>query len=179
MEGKQILAGGAMGRKLLAALIETVSSQPSPQPIFLDFSDIDVATSSFIREGVIGFRDYARGSLENIYPVIANAGLQVVEEFDFFLRQRSDALWCCDIDADETVENARLLGELEPVQRSTLEAVRKLGSATAPQLAHKSQDDGIGPTAWNNRLSALAAKGVLVELRSGRSKSFSSLLEAT
>lgn len=176
-EGRRILAGGALGRKLLTALIGTVSSETEPQPLFLDFTDIDIATSSFLREGVIGFRDYARGSLKNVYPVVANAVSAVVEEFDFFLHQRSDAFWCCDLDTESAVKNVRLLGELDPGQRSTFESVRTLGSATAPELAQKFADGRIGPTAWNNRLSTLAAKGVLVERRSGRSKSFSSLLE--
>ena len=38
-------------------------------------------------------------------------------------------------------------------------------------------DQRIGATAWNNRLSALATKGLLVERKQGKSKSFSPLLE--
>jgi hypothetical protein len=48
---------------------------------------------------------------------------------------------------------------------------------TAPELALRFSDQSIGPTAWNNRLSGLAAKGVLVERKVGKTKSFSPLLE--
>ncbi|NJO33858.1 MAG: hypothetical protein HC869_12650 [Rhodospirillales bacterium] len=51
------------------------------------------------------------------------------------------------------------------------------GAITAPELAARFSHQGIGPTAWNNRLSALATKGLLVERKQGKSKSFSPLLE--
>ena len=68
-------------------------------------------------------------------------------------------------------------GDLDPAQRSTFEAALALGAITAPALAARIADQRIGATAWNNRLSALAAKGLLVERRQGKSKSFSPLLE--
>jgi hypothetical protein len=55
--------------------------------------------------------------------------------------------------------------------------VTRIGAASAPELANRFTDNNIGPTAWNNRLSGLAAKGLLVERRQGKSKSFSPLLE--
>lgn len=50
-------------------------------------------------------------------------------------------------------------------------------ATTATELATLFADQSIGPTAWNNRLSGLAAKGLVVERRSGKTKSFSPLLE--
>jgi hypothetical protein len=44
----------------------------TPTLALLDFSGVAVATASFLRESVIGFRDYARQALPNIYPVVAN-----------------------------------------------------------------------------------------------------------
>jgi hypothetical protein len=55
--------------------------------------------------------------------------------------------------------------------------VRELGAVTAPELAARFPEENIGPTAWNNRLSGLAAKGLLVERKLGKTKSFSPLLE--
>jgi hypothetical protein len=73
--------------------------------------------------------------------------------------------------------SARLIGELDPAQRSTFEAVIELGAITAPELAVRFPSQGIGATASNNRLSALATKGLLVERKKGKSKSFRPLLE--
>lgn len=172
-----ILSGATAGRKILSALIGATPSTEVPAPAFLDFDGIEIATASFLREAVIGFRDFARQSLPNVYPVVANMAPAVFEELDFFIRARGDVIWSCHLNAEDRVLGARLIGDLDPAQRSTFDAVIKLGAITAPELATLFSDQGIGPTAWNNRLSALATKGLLVERRRGKSKSFSSLLE--
>jgi hypothetical protein len=177
MDGRNVLSGNVAGRKLLTALIAAAPTADMPTAVFLDFTRVKVATSSFLREAVIGFRDYARLSLANVYPVAANLEAPVLEELEFFLRSRNDVFWVCDLDANEQVSGARLLGDLDPAQRATFDAVRDLGSVTAPELAAHFPNQSIGPTAWNNRLSVLAAKGLLVERKVGKTKSFSSLLE--
>jgi hypothetical protein len=174
---RAVLTGSAPGRKLLSALIEGAGRPAAPEVAFLDLSSVEVATSSFLRESVFGFRDYARAALPNLYPVVANASSGVLEELDFFVRHRSDVLWCCCRDNDGTVTKAHVLGELDPIQRQTFEAVLERGSASAPELAAAASGDSIGPTAWNNRLSALASKGLLIERRHGKTKTFSPVLE--
>ena len=177
MDGQTVLSGATAGRRSLSALIADTSSPDSPTPLFVDFNGVEVATSSFLRESVIAFRDYARQSLPNIYPVVANLSPVVAEELDFYVRSRGDVLWGCDLDSQGKVIAARLIGDLDPAQRATFKAALESGTISAPQLALQFADAGIGPTAWNNRLSALASKGLLVERRLGKSKSFSSLLE--
>lgn len=176
-DGKAVLSGAIPGRRLLSMLIAATRSADTPAPAFLDFDQIEVATASFLREAVIGFRDYSRQSLPNVYPVVANLSPAVTEELEFFVRARGDALWSCELDAHDRVVTAKLIGELDTAQRSTFEAVIELGAITAPELAIRFASQGIGPTAWNNRLSALATKGLLVERKQGKSKSFSPLLE--
>lgn len=177
--GQTVLSGAISGRALLGALIAATPSVAAPTPAFLDFTDIQVATASFLREAVIGFRDFARHSLENIYPAVANLAPSITEELEFFVRSRGDVLWNCELGTGENVINARLIGELDPAQRSTFEAAIERGAITAPELAARFADQHIGPTAWNNRLSALATKGLLVERKQGKTKSFSPLLEMT
>lgn len=175
--GQTVLSGAIPGRKLLSTLIASTPSSETPTTVFLDFDRIEVATASFLREAVIGFRDYIRQSMPNIYSVAANLRPAVAEELEFFVRARGDVLWNCELDANNHVCGARLIGDLDAAQRSTFEAVVEVGAITAPELAARFTSEGIGPTAWNNRLSALAAKGLLVERRKGKSKSFSPLLE--
>jgi hypothetical protein len=179
-DNETILSGSQAGRRLFAKLVANAPAPSEPEPAFLDFSGIDVATSSFFRESVIAFRDYARSTLPNLYPVIANAADAVAEELAFFLRHRADAFWACDLDKDGRPINACLLGELDEVQRSTFDRVLHLGSASAPTLAAQSGGEaGVGPTAWNNRLSNLAARGLLVERRGGKTKTFAPVLETS
>ena len=177
MDGRPVFSGALAGRRLLSALIAATPSTDAPTPLFLDFSGVEVATASFLRESVIAFRDYARQSLPNIYPAVANLNAAVAEELDFFVRSRGDVVWSCELDLQGTVIAARLIGQLDPAQRVTFNAVLESGAISAPELATRFADAGIGPTAWNNRLSALANKGLLVERRQGKSKLFSSLLE--
>ena len=172
-----VLSGAVAGRRVLSALIAATPSANAPTPLFLDFKGVEVATASFLRESVIAFRDYARQSLPNVYPVVANLNAVVAEELDFFVRARRDVLWTCDLDSHGQVTGVRLIGDLEPAQRATFDAVVAAGRISAPELATRFADTHIRPTAWNNRLSALASKGLLVERQDGKSKSFSSLLE--
>ena len=177
MDGKNVLSGAVAGRRLLSALIAATPSADAPTPSFLDFGGVEVATASFLRQSVIAFRDYARQSLPNIYPAVANLNPVVAEELAFFVRSRGDVLWSCALDSQGEVITARLIGDLDPAQRATFDAVLESGGITAPELALRFADARIGATAWNNRLSALASKGLLTQQRLGRSKSFNSLLE--
>lgn len=177
VNGLTVLSGANPGRKLLTDLIAATPSPDAPTPAFLDFDGIEVATASFLREAVIGFRDYARLSLQNVYPVAANLSCAVREELEFFVRARGDAIWSCDLDVNGTVTAAGVIGDLDPAQRAAFDAAKEFRTVTAPELAARFTEQSIGATAWNNRLSTLAAKGLLVERRQGKSKTFSPLLE--
>ena len=177
MDGQTVFSGAIAGRRLLGALISAAPPVDVPTLLLLDFKGVEVATSSFLRESVIAFRDYARQSTPNIYPAVANLNVAVAEELDFFVRARGDVLWSCDLDLRGKINDARLIGDLDPAQRVTFDAVLESSAISASDLAARFADAGIGSTAWNNRLSALASKGLLVEQRLGKSKSFMSLLE--
>lgn len=174
---KAILTGSGPGRQLLSALVSAQPSTSAPTPVFLDFEGVEVATASFLRESVIGFRNYCRQSIPNAYPVLANLSADVSEEIEFFIKARGDALWVCDLNARGAVSHGRIIGELEPAQREAFNAAIQLGSVTAATLAKSFSKQAIGNTAWNNRLSALAAKGLLMETRQGKTKSFNPPLE--
>jgi hypothetical protein len=177
-ENKATLAGAEAGRRLFAKLVAAVRAPAQPEPVFLDFSGISIATSSFFRESVVAFRDYARRTLPDLYPVIANAEHAVAEEFAFFLNCRGDAFWACDVDKSGRPTNVGVIGKLDEVQRATFDRVLQLGSASAPALAAQTGgDSGIGPTAWNNRLANLASLGLLIERRGGKTKIFAPVLK--
>ena len=75
------LAGADKGRGLFAKLILTVGAEPLfPSPLFLDFSGVEVATASYLRESVFEFRRAIRSRKSNYYPVIADANASVLEE---------------------------------------------------------------------------------------------------
>jgi len=170
--GGTILAGAQPGRRLFAALVEAMPEGREAGPVFLDFNEVMVATSSFLRESVIAYRDFTRVTLPNLYPVIANANETVLEELSFFLGHRGDAMWSCELDNDEFITNIRVIGKLDEVQWTTLKKVMSLGSASAPKLATLDQTSSIGSTAWNNRLQGLSDRGLLMDRRVGKAREF-------
>lgn len=175
--GQPVLSGVQAGRQLLGKLVAAARPPPQPEPAYLDFEGITVATASFLRESVIAFRDHARATVPALYPVIANGSPAVTEELEFFLRHRKDALWACRLTSAGEPRDPKILGELDDAHRATFELVTRLRTASAPSLAAQSQER-LAPTAWNNRLSNLAARGLLIERRSGKTKTFAPVLEA-
>ena len=174
-----ILAGAGLGRQLLSQLIAQTSVNEAPGVVFLDFQGIRVATSSFLRESVLGFRDFLLSTPTGKYVAVANLAAPVVEELAFLLTHRGDAFWACTLNATDRPTDARLIGKLDEVHESTFRRVLELGLASAPELASLQDDeDAVGTTAWNNRLQALTSRGILKERRTGKTKVFSPVLEA-
>lgn len=175
--GSATLAGSAMGRQMLAQLIEKTKPVAGPTLAFLDFAEVDIATGSFLREAVMGFRDFCRNAAGMIYPVVANANATIEEELATYLRGRNDAIWACGLDADSAATDPHILGELDAGQLSTIQLIAQHHPISAPELAKLRPDDKIGTTAWNNRLATLSAKGMLKEVRHGKTKLFSPVME--
>jgi len=173
--GGTVLAGAADGATTLSKLIVHVANAGEPTWVLLDFAGVEVGTASFLRESVLGFRDYCRKSRPNLYPLLARVGPKVTEEFEGLLRLKGDAFVLCDLDHDQIV-NPRVLGKLDPKQAIALEAVLRAGRADASMLA-KDDSDTPNPTAWNNRLVALTAKGLLRETQIGRGKEYQPVVE--
>lgn len=174
---REILAGALAGQRVLGEFISATPQTRNWCLMILDFQGVVVATSSFLRESVVAYRDFARTARPSVYPVLANLSEAVEEELHFFLERRADAFWACDLDAQGQVGNPRLVGKLDLVLRETLDAVAKLGSVSAPLLTSLEPEKGIGPTAWNNRLQGLHSRGLVVERRSGRTKHYNAVLE--
>jgi hypothetical protein len=174
----RVLAGALSGRRVLAKLMERSSGEPEqPEPVFLDFKDVEVATASFLRESVLAFRDAVRRRRSNLYPVIANAGELVVDELKLLVMAQGTPLMLCSLDKKGRSHEQRLLGELDPKQRVTFDLVQKRGETDAAELMHAygEMEKTKVQTAWNNRLASLAGLGLVVELSQGRAKRYRSL----
>lgn len=175
VSGQAVLAGAGAGAALLGKLISSRPQLTSPGVIVLDFAGIEVGTSSFLREGVLAFRDYCRAT-SNAYPVVANLSELLREELTALLIQRGDALVCCDLSQSQ-ISNPIVLGVLEAKQREILDLIADKESVNAPDLARQFSEEQVGPTAWNNRLSGLAKKSLLISRQSGRSTFFSPVIK--
>jgi hypothetical protein len=167
------------GQDLLARLLREVAIEPaSPEPLFLDFTGIEVATASFLRESILAFRDIVRGRRSMIYPVIVNANDAVREDLMELVKSRGGVLLTCQLADDGTVSDPRLIGDLDPKQQLTFDLVRQRGETDAGELMREcGANETVGSTAWNNRLSSLVALGLIIELSYGRTKRYKPLLQ--
>ena len=177
LSGKKSVLTGLQGKKLYLKFLENISPQSEPKPLFLDFSEV-IATGSFFREAVLQLRDYCIARRFNLYPVVANANEDTLDELSKLFIFSPDAMFVCNLDKKGKVISPRLVGTLEEKQKITFEAVLREKEADAPTLAKKHQEiEGIGTTGWNNRLASLANKGLIAETRKGRSKIYTPILE--
>jgi hypothetical protein len=175
---KDVLAGALNGRKFLAKLQDFADKEPTePEAVFLDFAGVAVATASFLRETVLAYRDTVRRRRSNFYPVVANANQVVEEELKVLVTSGADVLMLCDLDESNQPREPRLLGKLDPKQRLTFDLVQRCPETDAAELMREhGGNERVKQTAWNNRLSALASLGLVVELSHGRAKRYRPLL---
>jgi hypothetical protein len=175
-----VLAGALNGRAVLGRLLGLAAAEPGePEPAFLDFGEVEVATASYLRESVLAFRDAIRGRDSHYYPVIANPNESVRDELLELARARGDVLMTCALADDGTVSRAALVGDLEEKQLLTFRLVQERGETDAGELMrdYGTREKVRHATAWNNRLSALVSLGLVVEMRRGRLKRYRPLLQ--
>ena len=81
---------------------------------------------------------------------------------------------------DGTILEPKLIGDLDPKQQLTFDLVRERGETDAVELMREhgaKEQEPVGSTAWNNRLSSLVALGLVIEeISSGRTKRYRPLL---
>lgn len=172
-----VLAGSAEGRAFLASMLQRTGKDPAePEPILLDFSSIEVATSSYLREAVVHLRDMLRSRRSNYYPVVANAADGVMEELSMLLNDHGDAMLACVIDREGRPQRVEPIGRLERVQQRTFELVVEKGEIGAVEAQALFPGETATVTAWNNRLAALAERGLVVEMSRGRLKRYRPIL---
>jgi hypothetical protein len=173
----RLAAGAANGARFLGNAIQQLIPTGHIEIAVLDFDQVQYASASFLREAVVGLRDYCRLSRPTVYVAVANANPLIREELLEVLHSRRDALVACQLDSHCNVTKSEIIGVLDDIQQSTLERVMGLGEADAIRLATQNKGrDAIGPTGWNNRLSLLHDKGLVVESRRGRTKIYRALL---
>lgn len=174
-----VLAGRLNGKRAFARAIGQLPTLDAPTLVFLDFRSVLYATSSFLGEVVVPLRDHLRSSQPPGYVVVTNLTETVREELDDLLRRTGDAVMSCLTTSASNATHLQLLGALEPTLRETFDLVKQKGETSAVELHSESGgSNGVGPTAWNNRLSSLAAKSLLIELPRGRAKKYRPVLEA-
>ena len=157
------LTGVSRARQLLAKLILWMAAESPKGTLILDFSDVDSASASFLRESILAFRDYSRAYQPDLFPVLANIRDAVREEFDILLKDRGEAIPGCRLDASGMPIDPEVLGILNPGLRQTLDLIRERGLLTLTDLRESSEQTK--PTTWSNRIASLIKQGFVVPVQ--------------
>jgi hypothetical protein len=173
-----ILAGRLSGQRAFVAALEQFPELMEPTLVLLDFTGVDLATSSYLNQVLVPLRDHLRLRREPGYAVAANLHHNVREEIEEMLRRSGEAFLTCTTDASGQITDVQLCGRLDEKLQETLKLVSRKRETTAAQLHEESRAvDTVGATAWNNRLASLAAKSLVVEILQGRTKKYRPVLE--
>lgn len=172
-----ILAGRLNGKRAFLKVLEAIPPLNETSLVIVDFKGADLVTSSFLSEAILSLRDHLRLRRPPAYVVAANLSEKVLEELEEFLGRLGEALLVCTYSREQGVSNAYLVGKLESKLRETFDLISKKGETTAVDLHKESGDSDIGATAWNNRLSTLTGKSLVMEIPQGRAKKYRTVLE--
>lgn len=174
--GASVLSGAISGRRVLGKMAERIVEPAQPTVLHLDFQGIEVATASFLRGAVFDFRDLLRSNRSKLYSVVTNANDLLVEELAEVAKFKNDALLICLRAKGKPTHSYKLIGQLESKQQLTFDLVNKLREADVSKIVLEApHEERIGKTAWNNRLSALESRGLIMELSRGRTKLYRSI----
>jgi hypothetical protein len=167
-----ILAGRLTGKRMFLKALEQVHGLSPETLVLLNFGGAEYVTSSFVAELILPLRDSLRLGTDRGYLALANLSDQAREEVDEFFRRINDAIIACALEG-EKVSGVEMLGRLDTKLQETFEFVTQTGETSAAELhARHRESEPIGATAWNNRLTMLATKSLLVEKTSGRAKRY-------
>ncbi len=173
LTANSILSGKEPGKDLLPKLIGALPPEPG-QIIAVDLDSIDVVTASFFREAFRAFRDYARNSLQ-CAVIFVNATDATIEEAKILALQIGEVFVFANA-SNGQFSDGKVVGHLEEKQALALKLVTTLGEADARKVREES-GHSTGQSVWSNRLSALLAKGILVERVEGRTKIYRPLIK--
>lgn len=178
VEDCDIFAGAIPGKNALADVLKRITVPESAQALFLDFGGISAATASYLRELVLGLRNYCLRLTTPLVLVVANPSAAVLEELDFLLSAMREAILICSLDRELNYSEVSVIGSLDETKRQTLEAIERFKEVDAGTLSTNFLTFGkVQPTAWNNRLASLAAMGLAIEIRKGKSKFYRPVME--
>jgi hypothetical protein len=173
-----VVAGRLSGKRAFISLLERLPELTAPTLILLDFKHVELATSSYLSEVLVPLRDHLRLRHPPCYAVAANLSERVREEIEEMLRRSGEALLTCTSNESGQIADVQLCGRLDEKLQETLTLVSRKRETTAAQLHAESRGmDTVGATAWNNRLTSLAAKSLIVEVLQGRTKKYRPVLE--
>lgn len=186
--------GATLAEQHMASVAKAVAEGNLPQGslVLLDFSGMEAVNASYIKgtafwlmmcgqmstrpiESHLSPRHSSDPRPYDLYVCVAGLATDLVEEFQEFLKPRGLPLFHARRVKGEEVEEARLLGHLDPALLQTLKLLSSQGRATAPQLHEANPAEAVTVTAWNNRLNDLNGLRLVRRFRAGRAWEYATI----
>jgi len=169
------LVGRTAGKRDYGTLCRELAQAAKGGVVVLDFSGVEIVTGSWANAALVPLQKWASDDENDVFPLIYGLDHDSLDEL------RLIAEWnhrCYLLASQKKVQprSATLVGSLDPVQRSTLEAVQRCGEVTGAQL-ERDEDDRVRATAWNNRLRDLFNKRLIRREKRGREQVYSKLAQ--
>lgn len=160
-------------------------------PVYLDFSDIEDATPSYIKATVLALHQCGRRFMKaitldehvdtaelsqplNIIVAVLNASLHVQECIHEVFARRGFAVLAGAQLFNDRIEDAVVLGRLDEKIFETLQRACGFDEFQASNLLEKDNPTEPGVTGWNNRLAELHRLRLLQRRTDGRTNRFKS-----
>lgn len=158
--GRRVLAGRTNGEIDRLRLDELVRRTRSGDVVVLDVGDVESMSSSYFSAALwpIWHRE------PEVFPILANISQDWAEDVQLVLRDRDFAAWHARWDSG--LHAPTIIGELDSSLHATINHLIQKGEATAGDLL--GLENGIGVTAWSNRLATLYQQRLVRRRKDGR-----------
>jgi hypothetical protein len=168
VNGVNFVTGATLGQAHLSILKEEIGVTPVAVVIF-DFKEIEFATASYLKALIFKFINPGELNQDSIvFPVLRNLSEELKAEVISVCG--SERLPCMEVIDEKNGEllKARIFGNLEAPLKKTLALLQKLEGGIAENLSEISINEGIGLSAWNNRLADLYRLRLADRTKQGR-----------
>jgi hypothetical protein len=174
-----LLRGKIDGKQHFGLLCAALSGTKPGGVVFLDFSDVEDLSASWVAAALPPLLTWAATPETELYPVLVGVlGNEKKWEDEFELvANRAGINFLAALPA--TTAQGRVLGDLDPILMKTLQAVQTHREVTGAGLKRLHPNEGIGATAWSNRLKDLHTKRLLRRATHGREQLYTPVMEVT
>ena len=164
---QEIWAGETFGHQMLTRLLSELRAGAFAICL-VDLGGISLVTASAFRAAFRALREHVVSNY-GIPTVFVNAVPATIEEAEYVASKFAETYMFGDL-ADGSLDNLRLVGRLDEPLLSTFSLLQQLGESDARALYEHVGSPGV--TAWHNRLTDLAARGLLIARAQGRSRTY-------
>lgn len=161
-EGGDLLAGRMRGLVAWDRIGPQLTQLPSGTIVEFDFSGVQLVTGSYLNAGIVPA--WPISVTYGLFPVLARVADHLREDIAITLRDQKLTAW---VSAAEPGTSVDLVGlDLDPSLRAIVE--RTLSGPVSATMLHAESEEGVGRTAWSNRLALLEQYRLLRSYKSGR-----------